>query len=89
MAKKLSKKQIKKRVDKKCLFCGCNDYTLLDVHRIVYGCQGGKYKDENMVTACANCHRKIHAGKIIIYQYRNSSVGRVLHCIINGEEKFL
>jgi len=90
MPKRLSKKQIKKRVDKKCYFCNCEDYELLDVHRIVPGEEGGKYTDWNMVTTCCLCHRKIHAEKIKILGRYMSTKGAVLHFIDeNGQEQFL
>lgn len=75
-----TKKQIKKLLDKKCYFCGCDEYALLDVHRIVEGSKGGKYIEFNTVTVCSLCHRKIHAGMIKIDRKYFSTSGRwVLH----------
>lgn len=90
MGKKYSKKQIRKLADKKCYFCECDEYALLDVHRIVPGSQGGTYKsDYNMLTVCATCHRKIHANLIQILGRHRSTLGRyVLHYIDeNGMEQ--
>lgn len=75
MEKKLSKKQLQKRCDKKCHFCDVSEYELLDVHRLIPGADGGKYKKGNMVVACALCHRKIHAGMIKILGRYFSSKG--------------
>jgi hypothetical protein len=87
--KKLSKKQIKKRIDKKCYFCDCSDYELLDVHRIIPGEDGGKYTDWNMLTTCCLCHRKIHAGQIKIIGKHFSTSGRHVIHYINEEGKEL
>jgi hypothetical protein len=79
MKKKLINKKIKKLIDKKCKFCDCSVYELLDVHRILEGCQGGKYTELNTVTVCSLCHRKIHAGIIKIDRKFFSTAGWVLH----------
>ena len=80
MGKKHTKKQMKKLADKKCYFCPCEEYPLLDVHRIVEGCEGGEYTPYNTITVCSNCHRKIHAGFIKIdRKYFNSNGVWVLH----------
>lgn len=87
--KRYSKKQIRKRADGKCYFCGQDDYSLLDAHRIVEGAKGGKYTDFNTLTVCALCHRKIHSGRIQILGRHYSTAGRyVLHYIEDGEEKW-
>ena len=44
----------KKKIDKCCYFCEEKDYSVLDVHRIVPGEDGGKYTDFNTLTCCAN-----------------------------------
>jgi 5-methylcytosine-specific restriction endonuclease McrA len=78
-----------KRVAKKCFFCPCDIYGLLDVHRIVPGEEGGRYTEFNSVTTCANCHRKMHEGIIKIIGKHSSTAGYVLHYIDeNGEEKW-
>jgi hypothetical protein len=82
-----SKKQRKKLIEKKCYFCDENDYSLLDVHRILEGKDGGKYVDHNMVVTCCKCHRKIHAGRIEIHGRYYSTAGKhVLHYTEDGEE---
>jgi hypothetical protein len=84
----LSKKQIKKLIDKECYFCGEDDYELLDAHRIVPGKDGGKYTEWNMVTACSLCHRKCHTGRIEIIGKHSCSSGKsVIIYIEDGEEK--
>lgn len=78
--KKLIDKKAKKKHDGKCYFCEVDDYDLLDLHRIVPGSEDGKYTDFNTQTTCSNCHRKVHAGKIIIHGKHYSTSGRyVLH----------
>lgn len=78
--KKLIDKQERKRCDGKCYFCPENDYSILDVHRIVEGADGGEYTEFNTVTTCSNCHRRIHAGQITIDRYYLVSNGKwILH----------
>lgn len=88
--KKLINKKVKKKVDGKCQFCAEADYALLDVHRIIEGADGGKYTSHNCITVCCRCHRKIHAGQIVIDRKYDSTTGSpVLHCWIEGEESWL
>jgi hypothetical protein len=86
MGRRLSYKQRKKRAEKKCRFCGEDNYNVLDVHRIIPELKGGKYKDNNAVVVCCHCHRRIHADEIIIDRYYNSTKGKLLHYFENGEE---
>lgn len=87
--RKLIDKKITKLQEKKCYFCPCDDYELLDVHRILEGCQGGKYNRYNSLVVCSLCHRKIHAGIIKIDKKYFSSSGKwVLHYWMNNEEKW-
>lgn len=79
-------KKIKKKIDKRCYFCSEDKYELLDVHRIIPGEQGGKYTEWNTVTACANCHRKCHAGVIVIDRWYKTSSGVMLHYFEEGVE---
>lgn len=62
----MRKQKVKKLLDGKCHFCGESDYAVLQVHRIVPGCAGGKYTEPNMLCVCACCHNRIHAGEIRI-----------------------
>ncbi|RDJ35322.1 MAG: HNH endonuclease [Crenarchaeota archaeon] len=87
MGKRLSRKQLKKRTSKKCYFCDCDEYELLDVHRIVPGEEGGKYNDFNTLVCCALCHRKIHSNKIQILGKYYSTAGRYILYYINEEGK--
>lgn len=85
----LSKKQIKKLHDKSCYFCGCEEYGLLDVHRIVFASEGGKYDEWNSMTLCCLCHRKIHIGLIKIIGKFMSSLGKpvIIYIDEDGTEK--
>lgn len=88
--KKLIDKKVFKAKEGKCRVCGISDYSLLDVHRIIPGCENGEYIPSNSVSLCSNCHRKVHDGKIIIHRYYLSSSGsKLLHIFDNGEEKFV
>ena len=90
MAKLINKKTYK-HSEGKCRICGETDYDTLDVHRLMTpGKDGGKYTIPNSVTICVLCHRKVHAGKIQILGWHNSTKGRVLHIIReNGKEDFV
>ncbi|MEI8270967.1 MAG: HNH endonuclease, partial [bacterium] len=77
--KTLINKIYKKKQDKKCYFCPCDDYDLLDVHRINEGSNGGRYTEFNTVVVCSLCHRKIHSGKIKVFRKYFSTKGWVLH----------
>lgn len=67
-----------KHTASKCHICEESDYNVLDVHRIKWG---GSYTEDNCVVLCVKCHRLVHAKKIIIYRWFNSTKGRVLHFI--------
>ena len=86
MAKRLSFQQLSKRIARKCYFCDEDNYDVLDCHRILPEKQGGKYKKPNSVACCVCCHRKIHAGQIIIDGYYLSSAGTVLHYYEGNKE---
>jgi len=72
-------KKIKKEMEKKCKFCGNDEYCTLQVHRIIPGCKGGKYIDLNTVVVCSNCHNKIHNDIIKIDRKYFSTKGWILH----------
>ena len=79
-------KKIKKKLDKKCCFCGESDYALLDLHRIEFG---QEYSQANTITCCCKCHRKIHAKELTILGKRFCTSGHyVIHFVENEEEKF-
>ena len=74
--KKTFNKQRAKRIAGKCTFCNEDDMKTLDVHRIIPGESGGTYCERNSVVVCANCHRKIHGGRIVIEGKYYSTSGR-------------
>ena len=83
-------KKIRKLAAGKCQICGEDDYSLLDVHRIVPGEDGGKYTYNNASVLCCRCHRLEQAGKIKVFGWVNSTAGRLLHIIdADGNEQFL
>ena len=74
----------------KCVLCGENNLSTLDIHRILEGANGGEYHYENTVCLCANCHRKVHAGEIkIIRKYKTLSWREYIEVIENGETKMI
>ena len=85
--RRYSRQQIKKLIHKACFFCGESDYDLLDVHRIYEGSQGGTYDPRNTLVNCALCHRKIHAGRIIVHGKYFCTSGRwKVHFTEDGHE---
>ena len=76
MRKKLINKVAAKRSIGKCFFCDCDDYAVLDCHRIVPGEDGGEYFWWNTLIICSNCHRKVHAGQIIVDRKYQTSNGK-------------
>ena len=88
MRRKTFSKARAKRIARACLFCGEDDIKLLDSHRIFEGADGGTYCDRNTVTTCANCHRKIHSGRIVIEGKYFSTAGKwVVFYTEDGIEK--
>ena len=79
MSKIRSKKSFKKFAGK-CAFCEETDYAVLDVHRIMEGFKGGNYDSINSIVACANCHRKIHAGNLQLIK-KHKSYGESLYLL--------
>jgi len=49
---------------KQCEICGCLHYC--DRHHIQSKSKGGNNKWSNICNLCANCHRAVHMGDIII-----------------------
>jgi hypothetical protein len=82
--RKYSKQQLCKRLAGHCFFCKEADYALLDAHRII---EGGVYHPDNILVTCASCHRRIHAGEIVIdRKYLATNGKQVLHYWRNGKE---
>lgn len=48
-----------------CQVCKAKN-TRLEVHHIKYRSQGGTDDLDNLITLCADCHKKVHAGKLSI-----------------------
>jgi 5-methylcytosine-specific restriction endonuclease McrA len=83
-----SRKYCKKKLDGKCQICGETNFKILDPHRINPGRSGGTYDPRNIVTLCANCHRKEQAGEIKFEVKHYCTNGQwMLHYFI-GEEEF-
>lgn len=46
---------------KSCMIKGCNYKKTYNIHRLISGKQGGRYKIGNMFAICPNHHAEIHA----------------------------
>ena len=50
-----------------CQFCkGKHKDPSLEVHHIVFKCNGGSNEPENLITLCHTCHDDLHHGRIIL-----------------------
>ena len=53
------KKAYKKAVDYTCEDCGRKEPEIkLEIHRIIQGYKGGKYRPGNVRVLCKECHKK-------------------------------
>jgi 3-deoxy-D-arabino-heptulosonate 7-phosphate (DAHP) synthase len=87
----INKKNFKKYI-KNCFFCSENDLSILDVHRILEGKNGGNYDSINVLVVCSNCHRKIHSNQIVIkkkHKAYNCKSNYLVECVINNQELWL
>lgn len=46
-----------------CQICGAK-HIRLEVHHIVYRSKGGTNDEDNLITLCETCHKKVHKGEI-------------------------
>lgn len=48
-----------------CQYCkGKHKDSKLEVHHIIYRCNGGSDEESNLITLCHTCHKALHDGKI-------------------------
>ncbi len=81
-------KVAQKHNDGSCVICDNKDYDVLNLHRIIPGADGGRYTAWNVITVCANCHNRIHAGQIVIDRKYPSTSGRPVLHFWEGEQEF-
>jgi len=48
----------------KCVLCDWEGPC--DLHRVIFGKDGGSYTQGNVLAVCPNCHRLIHTGQLRI-----------------------
>lgn len=50
-----------------CQCCkGKRKDSRLEVHHIIYRCNGGSDEESNLITLCHTCHKKLHAGEVVL-----------------------
>jgi len=67
LATPAQRREILRRDGFRCSTPGCPNHLWLDVHHIVFYCEGGKTIPENLTVVCAKCHRNIHEGKLVVH----------------------
>jgi hypothetical protein len=72
------------RDDFKCTQCKANN-TKLEAHHIVWREHGGKDSITNLTTLCSSCHKKVHAGKIIISTGASGFKDRIAQRTMQGK----
>jgi hypothetical protein len=83
-------KECVKRFHGRCLLCAENVPEVLDGHRPLPGSAGGRYVWGNIMTLCATCHRKVHAGLVTIHgRYLSTAGYYVWHCTVGGVERWV
>lgn len=65
------RKKALKRDGKKCVLCGTDISTILEVHHIIPFKSCHHNEDWNLITVCTDCHDIIDAGKCALYTYEN------------------
>ena len=50
-----------------CSTPGCPNHLWLDVHHILFYCNGGKTVPDNLTMVCSKCHRNIHEGRLVVH----------------------
>lgn len=74
-------KAIFQQFGSQCPFCGEADVSALEIHHIERYAEEKKHELENLIIACANCHRRIEAGEItksVVYRKKiDATSGKV------------
>lgn len=78
--------KVRSKTSKECEICGNKDRATIDKHHIIPRtdprCTNAL---SNIAIICSNCHRKVHAGEIIIEGVFSTSVGTRLFWHKSGE----
>ena len=68
-AHKKAQKQGKIRDNYTCQICGLKDKTKVQGHHIFDVAFNGAATEENIITLCEDCHKKVHKGLIDIIKF--------------------
>ena len=60
------RRELLRRDGYRCATPGCPHHLFLQIHHIVFYCQGGHTVPENLVVLCSRCHKNVHEGNLRI-----------------------
>lgn len=92
MSRKKTQFQVRRRPKVKCEIeeCGVDDPALLEYHHIIERTEHDTTNDDfNIAVICANCHTKVHQGKLKILGVMRGTrppTGRILVYELDGKK---
>jgi hypothetical protein len=78
--RKKTKLRVKQRDENKCMFC--NSDKNLTLHHILHRERGGRTVDNNLITSCAECQKKLHENPKQVFDdslYKRIGVNKHYH----------
>lgn len=70
----------------RCEVCSENNKKILDAHHVIPRSDPRSTdKRDNLICVCSNCHRRIHAGEVIIEGWYSTTQGKVWFWHFDGE----
>ena len=60
------RQEVMRRDAYRCSTPGCPNHLWLDVHHIVFYCQGGATVPANLLLVCSRCHKHLHEVRLAV-----------------------
>lgn len=77
---------MRSKYNKKCEICETQNKKVIDKHHIIPRTDPRTHHGlSNLAIICSNCHRRVHAGEIIIEGVFMTSIGQKLFWHYDGE----